>query len=102
MNIPPAAGSHNRDYSSISPSAKQLLLLKGFTEIPFARQAAELILYPKKYVADIANMDFPFKARLMHFESRYRSIDQLLEGLDVPNVLELSSGFSFRGLDLIR
>ena len=101
MNITPAEDSHKRDYSSISPSAKQLLLLKGYTEIPFARQAAELMLYPKKYVADITKMDFPFKARLMHFESRYRSIDQLLEGLQIENVLELSSGFSFRGLDLV-
>jgi O-methyltransferase involved in polyketide biosynthesis len=60
------------------------------------------MLHPKKYIADIAAMDFPFKARLMHFESRYRSIDQLLADLPVKNVLELSSGFSFRGLDLIK
>ena len=102
MNNTPASDSQKRDYSSISPSAKQLLLLKGFTGIPFARQAAELMLHPKKYIADLDAMDFGFKARLMHFESRYRSIDQLLEGLSVKNVLELSSGFSFRGLDLIQ
>ena len=80
----------------------KLLLLKGFTKIPFVRQAAELMLSPKTYIANLGDMDFAFKARLMHFESRYRSIDQLLEGLSVKNVLELSSGFSFRGLDLIQ
>ena len=60
------------------------------------------MLAPKEYIANLDNMDFSFKARLMHFEWRYRSIDQLMDGLPVTNVLELSSGFSFRGLDLIR
>jgi O-methyltransferase involved in polyketide biosynthesis len=36
----------------------------------------------------------------MHFESRYYSINQLLEDLTATNILEISSGFSFRGLDL--
>ena len=99
MNNTPTEETRNRDYSSISPSAKQLLLLKGFTEIPFARQAAELMLHPKEYIANLADMDFSFNARLMHFESRYRSIDELLNGVPISNVLELSSGFSFRGLD---
>ncbi len=101
MNTTPTDDSGKRDYSSIGPSARQLLLLKGYTDIPFARQAAELMLQPKKYVAELDKMDFPFKARLMHFESRYRSIDQLLEGIQAKNILELSSGFSFRGLDLV-
>ncbi len=102
MNVTPSENSSKRDFSSISPSAKQLLLLKGYSSIPFARQAAELMLSPKTYVADLSLMDFPFKARLMHFEARYRSIDQLLEPLPIHNILELSSGFSFRGLDLIQ
>ena len=38
--------------------------------------------------------------RVMHFESRYWSINQLLEDLTATNILEISSGFSFRGLDL--
>jgi O-methyltransferase involved in polyketide biosynthesis len=38
----------------------------------------------------------------MHFESRYQSINQLLEELTATNILEISSGFSFRGLDLSR
>jgi O-methyltransferase involved in polyketide biosynthesis len=102
MNDTPAENPDKRDYSSISPSARQLLLLKGFTKIPFVKEAAQLMLQPKAYIANLDNMDFPFKARLMHFEWRYRSMDQLLEGLAVKNVLELSSGFSFRGLDLIQ
>ncbi|HEV2480632.1 MAG TPA: hypothetical protein VGS79_13240 [Puia sp.] len=38
--------------------------------------------------------------RVMHFESRYWTINQLLEDLTATNILEISSGFSFRGLDL--
>jgi O-methyltransferase involved in polyketide biosynthesis len=88
----------NRDYSSISPSAKLLLLMKGYTHIPFARQAAELIVYPEKYIPDHNKKDLAFWARTLHFENRYFSIDQLQADIPVTNILELSSGFSFRGL----
>jgi O-methyltransferase involved in polyketide biosynthesis len=36
----------------------------------------------------------------MHFESRYWSIDQLLNQTESKNILELSSGYSVRGLDM--
>jgi O-methyltransferase involved in polyketide biosynthesis len=88
----------NRDYSTISPSAKALLYLKGHTNIPFAKAAAEQMMLPDKYEPDFANRDFAFWARVVHFESRYWSIDQLLVDLPIKNVLELSSGFSLRGL----
>jgi len=88
-----------RDYSSISPSAKSLLLLKGHTDIPFAREAAAF--YSQSFIPDFSNAEFSFWARVLHFESRYKSINQLMADIDVPNILELSSGFSFRGLDLV-
>jgi len=87
-----------RDYSTISPSAKSLLLLKGLTNIPFARKAAGLMLSPEKYEPDFTLKDFAFWARVVHFENRYWSIDQLLADLPIKNILEISSGFSFRGL----
>jgi O-methyltransferase involved in polyketide biosynthesis len=93
--------SVNRDFSTISPSAKSLLLMKGHTNIPFARETAELIEYPKEFHPDYGRRDVTFWARTLHFESRYCSIDQLLSDLPVRNILELSSGFSFRGLDVI-
>ena len=93
--------SNNRDFSTISPSAKSLLLMKGHTNIPFARETAELIEYPKEFNPDYGRRDMTFWARTLHFESRYWSIDQLLSDLPVKNILELSSGFSFRGLDVI-
>jgi len=94
--------STSRNYSTISPSAKVLLLMKGHTPLPFARQAAELIMQPQAYVPDYNRKDFGYWARVAHFESRYASIDQLLEDLPVKNILELSSGFSFRGLAAVQ
>jgi O-methyltransferase involved in polyketide biosynthesis len=94
--------SNSRNYDTISPSARALLLMKGLTNIPFARQAAELMMRPEKYVPDYSNTNFEYWARVAHFESRYLSIDQLLAGLPIKNILELSSGFSFRGLETVR
>jgi O-methyltransferase involved in polyketide biosynthesis len=73
--------------------------MRGYTNIPFARKTAELISEPDKFVPDFNNNDFSFWARTLHFESRYFSIDQLLKDLQITNILELSSGYSFRGLE---
>jgi O-methyltransferase involved in polyketide biosynthesis len=94
--------SINRNYNTISPSAKSLLLMKGHTNIPFARQTAELIVHPDKFNPDFNNKNMTFWARVLHFENRYWTIDQLLADLTIKNILELSSGFSFRGLETIK
>lgn len=87
-----------RDFSSISPSAKWLIAMKGHTDIPFAKEAATLLKYPDEFVPDFKKRDLTFWARTVHFESRYKSIDKLLEGVNIQNILELSSGYSFRSL----
>jgi len=92
----------SRDYSDISPSAKALILLKGLTDIPYARATAELVSRPEAYVPDLTMKDFSLWIRTLHFEVRYKSINQLLDGLAIKNILELSSGFSFRGLETIQ
>jgi O-methyltransferase involved in polyketide biosynthesis len=92
----------NRDFSSISPSAKWLLLMKGYTNIPFAREVAELLEYPDKYIPDFKKRDLTFWAGTIHFEKRYWSIDQLLKDLTIKNILELSSGYSFRSLKYVK
>lgn len=92
--------SGNRNFNTISPSAKSLMFLKGFTNIPFARRTAELLMAPGEYNPDFSRKEMTFWARVVHFESRYWSIDQLLEDLKIKNILELSSGFSFRGLEM--
>ncbi|MCE1197526.1 MAG: class I SAM-dependent methyltransferase [Marinilabiliales bacterium] len=90
-----------RDFTSISPSAFSLLRMKGHTTIPFAREAAVLVSRPEPWEPDFHKKELSFWARTVHFEQRYRSIDALLADLQVNQVLELSSGFSFRGLSMI-
>jgi hypothetical protein len=84
-------------YDSISPSAKSLLLMKGLTAIPYAREAAALMQGLEVFDLDFDRKDLYFWMRVMHFEARYWSIDQLLNTTEHQNILELSSGFSFRG-----
>lgn len=88
----------NRDYNSISPSARAILLMKGHTDIPYAKEVASLIMHPDTYTPDFNNTDLNYWLRVAHFESRYKSIDTLLGETPAKNILELSSGFSFRGL----
>lgn len=90
----------HKDYSSISPSAKSLLLAKGYTNIPFAKETAALMDRSEVFDLSFDEKDFWFWIRVMHFEMRYWSIDQLLKQTERRHILELSSGFSFRGIDL--
>jgi hypothetical protein len=94
------------DYSAISPSAYALLMMKGHTHIPFAREVAALLENVSKdekmFSSDFGLGAANYWITVMHFESRYWSIDQLLEDQPYTNILELSSGFSFRGLALSR
>lgn len=115
-----------RDPASISPSAYALLVMKSHTSIPYAREAAAMLstdapttgasasLANTPGVPETAPMPatalaaspgpdvdpVDYWTRVMHFESRYWSINQLLADLTATNILEISSGFSFRGLDL--
>ncbi len=87
---------------TISPSAYALLMMKSHTSIPYVREAAALV-DPAQFTSLSSGIDIDpvdYWMRVMHFESRYWSINQLLEDLTATNILEISSGFSFRGLDL--
>jgi hypothetical protein len=44
--------NNGRNFKTISPSAKWILLMKGHTDIPYAAQTAELISYPEKFIPD--------------------------------------------------
>jgi O-methyltransferase involved in polyketide biosynthesis len=99
----PAASSVTRDYSSISPSALSLLLMKAQSEIPYAKEAATALwgdVAPSELSDALAEENA--RRRLRHFVSRYKSLDQLLAASGCTNVLELAAGLSFRGLDLAR
>jgi O-methyltransferase involved in polyketide biosynthesis len=91
-----------RDFSTISPSAKSLLMVKAQTSLPFARQAAEL-LFGASAVEETARETLSSAwgiGRRHHFEQRARSIDAALEGLGSTSIMELAAGLSFRGLDI--
>lgn len=93
-----------RDYSTISPSALSLLLMKSGSSIAFAKQAAALLWRDGTVPAELAHAmtEENARRRLRHFENRYRSLDRLLAQAACPNVLEIGSGLSFRGLELAR
>lgn len=92
----------SRDFSTISPSAHGILVMRAQTGLPFARRAAELLLGPDGVAAEMARLSAIAGAelRVRHFEERYRSIDTLLAEVGAARVLELAGGMSFRGLAL--
>jgi O-methyltransferase involved in polyketide biosynthesis len=89
-----------RDFTTISPSAKSLLVTRSATELPYARAAADLLFGPAG--AETARAELAkerasaFSA--LHFENRYRSIDEALSIVGATRILEIASGYSFRGL----
>ena len=89
------------DFNTISPSATGLLLTKAMTTIPFAKEAAALLWdvesIKERNREKLSREGFGW---LLHFENRYRTIDSLLLPLQAKNILEMASGFSFRGLQL--
>jgi O-methyltransferase involved in polyketide biosynthesis len=92
----------SRDFSTISPSAYSLLVMRAQTGLPFARKAAEIALGAEGVAAETARLSAIPGAELRrrHFEERYRSIDALLAEVGATRVLELAAGLSFRGLAL--
>jgi hypothetical protein len=89
-----------KDFTSISPSAWLLLQMKAETTLPYASEALKWLPLPETVIQLSKGKDLMYWARVLHFEERYLSISQLLNNLKPHNILELSSGFSFRGLDM--
>jgi O-methyltransferase involved in polyketide biosynthesis len=86
-----------RDFSTISPSARALLMVKAHTSLPYARQAAELV-FGADAVAAAAGGGPEAERRRGHFALRARSLDDALDALGATRVLELAAGLSFRSL----
>jgi O-methyltransferase involved in polyketide biosynthesis len=93
------------DSSLISVTAKLAAYYRQFSDIPFASDVArrigadaafEQILREHGLQRDTLTFYAPM------FEARYKSITQLVLQSDAPQVLELASGYSLRGLDLSR
>jgi len=77
--------------------------MKAITDIPYAKKAAELIqgkALPLELL-DPSRQDEVIVSTV-GFEARYLSIDAALSGESVTNFLELSSGYSFRSLEMTK
>jgi len=90
----------SRDFSTISPSARTLLLVKAQTRLPYARAAAELVFGAEAVAkaGEEAAANPAMLARQRHFELRAESIDEVLRARGATRVLELAAGLSLRGL----
>ncbi len=89
-----------KDFTSVSPSAWLLLQMKAETTLPYASEALKWLPQPENVIPLTKGKDLMYWVRVLHFEERYLSISQLLNNIKPQNILELSSGFSFRGLDM--
>ena len=90
-----------RNFNTISPSAGALLMMKALTDIPFAKDTAAMVGDLEKYTHSVKEKRSKvFLGRMIHFENRYKTIDFALETIQPKQVIELSSGFSCRGLAL--
>ena len=94
--------TETKDFTTISPSAIALIGLKAHTSIPFAKEAATLLIdYLSETYKNHEKIDKAmFFKSLVHFENRYRTVDKALSELHMNNIIEISSGYSFRGLNL--
>ncbi|QIY89484.1 class I SAM-dependent methyltransferase [Chryseobacterium gallinarum] len=81
----------------VTDTAKALMAFKAETDtIPYAKKIAD---YFNIDTPAALREDFGFQASVLHFEMRSRSLDYFLEKTSAPTVLELSAGFSLRGLE---
>jgi O-methyltransferase involved in polyketide biosynthesis len=93
------------DSSRISVTAKVAAYFRQFSDIPFAAEVAKRIGADDAFDRivrehGLARDKLTFYAPM--FEARYKSITQLILESGAPQVLELASGYSLRGLDLTR
>ena len=81
--------------NKVTDTAKELITFKAATTtIPYAKEIAKYFS-----IDNPLNSDFGFWASVLHFEMRYLSLDFFLEKSVSSAVLELSAGYSLRGLE---
>jgi O-methyltransferase involved in polyketide biosynthesis len=87
-----------RDFSSISASARWLLLAKAHSGLPYAREVAELVFGHDAVGAAAISTSPAAAIRRRHFELRARSVDEALDIGPATRIVEFAAGLSFRGL----
>ena len=92
------------DSSLISVTAKVAAYYRQFSDIPFAREVANRIGADAAFDRIVREHGLERDKLTFYapmFEARYKSLTQLLQA-GAPQVLELASGYSLRGLDVTR
>lgn len=87
-----------RDFDKISPTAFGASLCRQFTDIPYAKEFAQLIEI--QGLADPSMSQHVSKAfpGIVNLEARYKAISKVIADYPIPQVLELASGFLPRGM----
>jgi O-methyltransferase involved in polyketide biosynthesis len=91
--------------SRISVTAKLAAYYRQFSDIAFAAEAAKLIDANGAFEQILREHGLEREKLTFYapmFEARYKSITELIRTSGAPQVLELASGYSLRGLDLTR
>jgi O-methyltransferase involved in polyketide biosynthesis len=88
-------------FAKISLTAKLTAYMRQFTDIPFARDVAELIDARTAFQNLLRDQhlkpdDLTWYAPIL--EARYKSISEMIRRSGARQILELASGFTFRGL----
>ena len=89
------------DHAKISLTAKLTAYLRGFSDIPYAAEASELVHAREAFDQllrgdDLTREDLTWYAPVL--EARAKSLDEMIRRSGVRQVLELASGLSLRGL----
>ncbi len=86
------------DFEKISPTAFGASLCRQFTNIPYAKEFAQLIEI--QGLADPSLSQYVGKAftGIVNLEARYKAISQVIADHPITQILELASGFLPRGM----
>ncbi|MHC5862387.1 class I SAM-dependent methyltransferase [Nostoc sp.] len=86
------------DFEKISPTAFAASLCRQFTNIPYAKEFAQLIEI--QGLADPSLSQYVGKAfpGIVNLEARYKAISKVIADQTITQVLELASGFLPRGM----
>ncbi len=89
------------DYEKISLTAQLAAYMRQFSDIPFARDVAELLHSREVFEALLRGQQMVPEDLLWYapiFEARYKSVSQAIRRTGSYQVLELASGLTLRGL----
>jgi len=89
------------NYAKISLTAKLTAYMRGFSDIPYAVEASELVHARAAFDQllrgnDLTREDLTWYAPVL--EARAKSVDEMIRRSGVRQVLELAGGLSLRGL----